>query len=79
MGLFDAFKKKDKEPAGWMVFVTKLNGKRYRVVAPDMDIARQMMIERFGSKGEEASLTDEPDQEYMKFYSHYTPGVYESS
>jgi len=78
MGLFDAFKKKT-EDAGWMVFVTKINGKRYRIVAPNKDVAQQMLVERFGSKGEAASLSDEPDQEYQKFYSHYTPGVYESS
>jgi len=77
MGLFDAFKK--KEEAGWMVFATKLNGKRYRIVTPNEDIARQMLIERFGSKGEDATLSEEPDPEYRKFYSHYTPGVYESS
>ena len=79
MGLFDAFKKKDKDPGGWMVFVSKINGKRYRIVAPDMDIAQQMMIERFGAKGESATLSDEPDPEYVKFYSHYTPGVYETT
>ena len=78
MGLFDAFKKKEG-PKGWEVYNTKINGKRYRIVAPDQDIARQMLVERFGSKGQDASITDEPDQEYVKFYSHYTPGVYESS
>ncbi len=77
MGLFDAFKK--KEVAGWMVFVTKINGKHYRIVAPDIGIAQQMLMERFGAKGEGASLSEEPDPEYKKFYSHYTPGVYESS